>query len=80
MASRSDPVFRVRFLVAAAVAAAVLVGACGDDPAPEKPKTTGSHVWRGQTDMLFEAKEQARDVDAQLRSQEAALERARRGD
>ena len=80
MASRSDPEFRVRFLAAAAVAAAVLVGACSDDRAPERPKTTGSHVWRGQTDMLFEAKEQARDVDAQLRSQEAALERARRGD
>jgi len=36
-------------------------------PHPEKPKTTGSHVWRGQTDMLFEAREQAQDVNAQLR-------------
>ena len=61
-------------------ASCALLAGCGDDPAPEKPRATGSHVWRGQTDMLFEAKEQARDVDAQLRSQEAALERARRGD
>lgn len=68
----------VRF---AAVALAVgLVGACGEDRAPERPETTGSHVWRGQTDMLFEARQQAQDVNAQLRAQEAALERARRGD
>jgi hypothetical protein len=59
---------------------AALLGGCGDDRAAEKPKPTGSHVWRGQTDMLFEAREQAKDVDAQLRAQEAALERARRGD
>jgi hypothetical protein len=63
-----------------AVVAAILSVGCGDDSAPQKPKTTGSHVWRGQTDMLFEAREQAQDVNAQLRAQEAALERARRGD
>jgi hypothetical protein len=57
-----------------------LLAACGDDPAAEKARTTGSHVWRGQTDMYFEARDVAKDVDAQLRAQEAALERARRGD
>jgi hypothetical protein len=61
------------------VVASLLAG-CGDDRAPEKPKPTGSHVWRSQTDMLFEAKEQAKDVNAQLQAQEAALERARRGE
>jgi hypothetical protein len=63
-----------------ALVVATLLGGCGDDHAPEKSRTTGNHVWRSQTDMLFEAKEQAKDVDAQLRAQEAALERARRGD
>jgi hypothetical protein len=67
-------------ITVSALVVATLLGGCGDDRAPEKPKTTGSHVWRSQTDMLFEAKEQAKDVDAQLRAQEAALERARRGD
>ena len=61
------------------VVAAVLAG-CGDGRLPEKPKPTGSHVWRSQTDMLSEAREQAKDVNAQLRAQEAALERARRGE
>lgn len=68
-----------RIAVGALVVTALL-GGCSDDRAAEKPKPTGSHVWRSQTDMLFEAREQAKDVDAQLRAQEAALERARRGD
>ena len=59
---------------------AAVVAACGDDRAPETPRATGSHVWRGQTDMLFEAREQAQEVNAQLRAQEEALERARRGE
>ncbi len=59
---------------------AAVAAACGDDRAPERPKATGSHVWRGQTDMLFEAREQAQEVNAQLRAQEEALERARRGE
>lgn len=62
------------------LALGALLAACGDDPAAEKARTTGSHVWRGQTDMYFEARDVAKDVDAQLRAQEAALERARRGD
>jgi hypothetical protein len=65
-------------LIASALGA--LLAGCGDDRAPEKPKTTGSHVWRGQTDMYFEARDVAKDVNAQLNAQEAALERARRGD
>jgi ABC-type uncharacterized transport system auxiliary subunit len=69
-----------RLLVALSVVALATLAGCGDDRAPEKAKPTGSHVWRGQTDMLFEAREQAKDVNAQLRVQEAALERARRGD
>ncbi len=69
-----------RAIAVGALVVATLLGGCGEDRAPEKPETTGSHVWRSQTDMLFEAKEQAKDVDAQLRAQEAALERARRGD
>lgn len=69
-----------RVLVAMPLVAVAILPACGDDRAPEKPQTTGSHVWRGQTDMLFEAREQAQDVNAQLRAQEATLERARRGD
>jgi hypothetical protein len=69
-----------QLLLALPVVAMAIVPGCGDDRAPEKPKTTGSHVWRGQTDMLFEAREQAQEVNAQLRAQEAALERARRGD
>lgn len=68
-----------RIAVGALIVAAPLAG-CSDDRAAERPKATGSHVWRGQTDMLFEAREQAKEVDAQLRAQEAALERARRGD
>lgn len=67
-------------LPAMPLVAVAILPACGDDRAPEKPQTTGSHVWRGQTDMLFEAREQAQDVNAQLRAQEATLERARRGD
>jgi hypothetical protein len=66
-------------LLTASALGALLTG-CGDDRAPEKPKTTGSHVWRGQTDMYFEARDVAKDVNAQLNAQEAALERARRGD
>jgi hypothetical protein len=79
MKTKEDQRF-ARCVGVAALVVAMLLGGCGDDRAPEKPKATGSHVWRGQTDMLFEAKEQAKDVDAQLRAQEAALERARRGD
>lgn len=71
---------RVAGAAIAVAFASVLTGGCGDDRPAEQPKTTGSHVWRGQTDMLFEAREQAQDINAQLRQQEAALERARRGE
>jgi len=62
------------------LALATLLAGCGDDRPPERPKPTGSHVWRGQTDMLFEARDQAKDINAQLGAKEEALERARRGD
>lgn len=71
---------RVLPAAGAAVIAAALLAGCGDDRAPERPKTTGSHVWRAQTDMLFEAKDQAQEISTQARAQEAAIERARRGD
>jgi hypothetical protein len=67
-------------MAAAALVAMGVAGGCTDDRPPERPKTTGSHVWRGQTDLLFEAKDQARDIDAQAGAKEAAIERARRGD
>lgn len=66
--------------VAAVGVLLTLLGACSDDRAPEPPKTTGSHVWRGQTDMLLEAQDRAKDINAQLGAKEAALERARRGE
>ena len=62
------------------VVLAVLLAGCSDERAPERPKTTGNHVWRGQTDMLFEAQDRANDINAQLDAREAALERARRGE
>jgi len=65
--------------IATAVVLATLAG-CGDDRQDERPKTTGSHVWRGQTDLLFEARDQAKDINAQAGAKEAAIERARRGD
>jgi len=67
-------------LLGAVLALATLLTGCGDDRPPERPKPTGSHVWRGQTDMLFEARDQAKDINAQLGAKEEALERARRGD
>ena len=67
-------------LLGAVLALATLLAGCGDDRPPERPKPTGSHVWRGQTDMLFEARDQAKDINAQLGAKEEALERARRGD
>ena len=67
-------------LLCTVLALATLQGGCGDDRPPERPKPTGSHVWRGQTDMLFEARDQAKDMNAQLGAKEEALERARRGD
>jgi hypothetical protein len=54
--------------------------ACGEGGAPEKPKATGNHVWRGQTDAYYQAKDVAKGASAQLEAQEAAIERARRGD
>jgi hypothetical protein len=80
MPSRAGARSHVYLTMLPVCVAAVFFGGCGDERVPEKPKTTGSHVWRGQTDMLFEAREQAQDVNAQLRAQESALERARRGD
>jgi hypothetical protein len=80
MASQAKARGGIPTLAAAAAVVAVVVSGCGDDQPPERPKTTGSHVWRSQTDMLFEAREQAQEVDAQLRAQEAAIERARRGE
>lgn len=71
---------KTRALRGATLAVVVLLVGCGDDRAPEPPKSTGSHVWRGQTDMLFEAQDRAKDVNAQLDAREAALERARRGE
>jgi hypothetical protein len=67
-------------LLGAVLALAALQAGCSDDRPPERPKTTGNHVWRGQTDMLFEAREQAKDINAQLEAKEEALERARRGE
>ena len=71
-----------RTLAATVLAAMVLalLSGCSDDRTAERPKTTGSHVWRGQTDMLFEAQDRAKDINTQLGVQEAAIERARRGD
>lgn len=80
MGSRAANRYRVVRTAGAAILAGLLLGACGDDRAPEKPEATGSHVWRGQTDLYFEAREQARDVDASLRAKESALDRARRGE
>lgn len=60
-------------------ASCALLAGCGDDPAPEKPRAPGSHVWRGQTDMYFEAKDVAKGVNAQIEAKEAAIDRARRG-
>lgn len=57
-----------------------LLVACGEGGAPEKPKATGNHVWRGQTDAYYQAKDVAKGASAQLEAQEAAIERARRGD
>jgi len=65
--------------VAAGMTLSVAVG-CSDEPPPERPKPSGSPVWRGQTDLLFEAKDRAKDINAQLESREAAMERARRGE
>ncbi len=70
---------RVPVLLFAASLGAMLAG-CSDEPAAEKAKTTSSHVWRGQTDMYLEARDVAKDANAQLNAQGAALERARRGD
>ena len=70
-----SPVF-----LGAVLALTTLQAGCGDDRPPERPKPTGSHVWRGQTDMLFEARDQAKDINAQLGAKEEALERARRGE
>ena len=69
-----------RVLLGVVLAVATLQGGCGDDRPPDPPKTTGSHVWRGQTDLLFEARDQAKDINAQLGAKEEALERARRGE
>jgi len=67
-------------LLGVVLALVTLQTGCSDDRAPERPKSTGSHVWRGQTDMLFEAQDRAKDINAQLDAKEAALERARRGE
>lgn len=68
-----------RAILVTAALGAVLAG-CGDDRAAEKPKPAGGHVWRGQTDMYFEARDVAKDVNAQASSREAAVERARKGE
>ena len=53
---------------------------CGDDEPRAQEERRGGHVWKGTTDTIPTARDVARDVNSAQGAQEAAIERARRGD
>jgi outer membrane biogenesis lipoprotein LolB len=55
---------------------ALLLAACSEEPAAEKPKEQGGHVWQGQVDMLNEAKQVGQQANEyQLQKEERLKER-----
>lgn len=49
----------------------LLLTACSDEPATERPKGESDHIWKGQTDMLNEAKRVGQEVnELQLQKEE----------
>jgi hypothetical protein len=65
--------------IAAAVLAGAVVG-CGDEKPRAQEERRGEHVWKGMTDTIPTARDVARDANSAQGAQEAAIERARRGD
>lgn len=66
-------------VIAIAVVAGVVTG-CGDETPRAQEERRGGHVWKGMTDTIPTARDVARDVNSAQGAQEAAIERARRGD
>jgi hypothetical protein len=66
-------------VIAIAVVAGVVTG-CGDEKPRAQEERRGGHVWKGMTDTIPTARDVARDANSAQGAQEAAIERARRGD
>jgi hypothetical protein len=76
------PVKCVKLAVVSAVCVfqSLALTGCGDDKPPARQEGRGGHVWKGMTDTIPTARDAARDVNSAQGAQEAAIERARRGD
>lgn len=77
------PVRCLRLAVVSAVCVfqSLLLTGCGDDKPPaQQEERRGGHVWKGMTDTIPTARDVARDANSAQSAQEAAVERARRGD
>jgi hypothetical protein len=76
------PVKWVRLVAGAAVCVAHALGlsGCGDEEPRAQEERRGGHVWKGMTDTIPTARDVARDANSAQGAQEAAIERARRGD
>ena len=55
------------------ICCSLLLIACSEQPAPEKPKEKASHIWQGQVNNLKEAKEVGQMVNEQQRLKEERL-------
>jgi hypothetical protein len=71
---------RVGLVVIATVLVTGVVTGCGDEKPRAQEERRGGHVWKGMTDTIPTARDVARDANSAQGAQEAAIERARRGD